>query len=88
MEEVFPVVSGIVLGLVLAYWVRGRARGWLLAGGSVLIGAAAAWLSGELAISWLYLLIDTAQVLAAGAMTWVLAARWRRLGRAALRRNA
>jgi hypothetical protein len=83
MEEVFPVGSGVVLGLVVAYLAPSRLRGWVLGCFSVLIGALAAWVSGELAISRVYLLIDTAQVLVAGAMTWFLAARWGRLGSAA-----
>jgi hypothetical protein len=85
MEEVFPVGSGVVLGLVIAYLVSGRLRGWVLAVGSVLIGATAAWVTGELAVSWLYLLVDIGQVLVAGALTWILAVRWRRLVGAARR---
>ena len=79
MEEVFPVGSGVVLGLVLAYLVSSRFRGWILAVGSVAIGATASWITGELAVSWLYLLVDIGQVLIAGALTWILALRWRRL---------
>jgi hypothetical protein len=79
MEEVFPVASGVVLGLVIAYLVPGRLRGWVLAAGSLIIGWTAASVSGELAVSWLYLLVDIGQVLVAGALTWILAARWRRL---------
>ena len=85
MEEVFPVGSGVVLGLVIAYLVPGRLRGWILAIGSVLIGAAASWITGELAVSWLYLLVDIGQVLVAGALTWILAVRWRRHAGAARR---
>ena len=79
MEEIFPVGAGVVLGLVIAWLLPGRVRGWLLAIGSVVIGATASWVSGELAVSWLYLLVDIGQVLIAGALTWVLALRWRRL---------
>ncbi len=78
MEEVFPVASGVVLGFVVALLVSGRLRGWVLGGGSLVIGATASWISGELAVSWLYLLIDIGQVLAAGTLTWILAVRWRR----------
>jgi hypothetical protein len=85
MEEVFPVASGVVLGLVIAYLVPGRLRSWVLAAGSLIIGWAAAWVSGELAVSWLYLLVDIGQVLVAGALTWILAVRWRRLAGAARR---
>jgi hypothetical protein len=85
MEEVFPVGCGVILGLVVAYLVAGRLRGWVLGAGSVLIGSTAAWITGELAASWLYLLVDVAQALVAGALTWVLALRWRRLVGAARR---
>ena len=88
MEEVFPVGSGVVLGLALAFLVQPRFRVWVLGALSVLLGTTASWVSGELAVSWLYLLIDIAQVSAAGAMTWMLAARRTRLGRPALRRDA
>jgi hypothetical protein len=79
MEEVFPVGCGVVLGLVVAYLVSGRLRGWVLAIGSLLVGATASWITGELAESWLYLLVDVGQVLLAGGLTWILALRWRRL---------
>ena len=85
MEEVFPVASGVVLGLVVAYLAAGRLRGWILAVGSVLIGWTASWISGELAVNSLYLVVDTGQVLLAGALTWILAARWRRFAGAARR---
>jgi len=87
MEEVFPVTAGVVLGLVIAYLVSARLRGWVLAVAGVLVGFTASWVSGELAVSWLYVLVDVAQVLVAGAMTWFLASRWQRLGWAALRRR-
>jgi hypothetical protein len=79
MEEIFPVGSGVVLGVVVAYLVSSGLRGWILAAASVLIGAMASWLSGELAVSWLYLFVDIGQVLIAGALTWILALRWRRV---------
>lgn len=85
MEEVFPVASGVVLGLVVAYLVSGRLRGWILAVGSIVIGTTASWISGELKVSWLYLPVDVGQVLVAGALTWILAARWRRIVGAARR---
>jgi hypothetical protein len=85
MEEVFPVGSGVVLGLVVGYLASGRLRGWILAAGSVLIGATASWISGELAVSRLYLVVDIGQALVAAALTWVLAACWRRVAGAARR---
>jgi hypothetical protein len=41
--------------------------------------------SGELAISWVYVLIDTVHVVGAAILTAVLVARWRR--RRALRHS-
>jgi hypothetical protein len=79
MEEVLPVGGGVVLGLVIARLVPLRLRGWVLALGSLLIGAGASWITGELAVSWLYLLADVGQALLAAALTWILALRWRRL---------
>ena len=87
MEEVFPVTAGVVLGLVIAYLVPGRLRGWVLGVFGVLVGFTASLISGELAVSWLYVLVDVAQVLVAGTMTWLLVARWPRLGWAVLRRR-
>ncbi len=75
MDEVFPVLSGIVIGLVLGIIpprLRMRALGVL----SVALGTLASWISGELAISWIYMVIDVAQVLGAALLTSVLAARW------------
>ena len=69
MEEVFPVASGIVLGLALVYLVPGHLRTWILAAGSVLLGATASWLSGELAVSWLFLLVDISQLTASSPLS-------------------
>jgi hypothetical protein len=79
MEEVFPVAAGVILGLAVAHLFSARLRGWGLAAGSVLLGALASWVTGELAVSWLYLLVDIGQVLVAGGLTWILAVRWRSL---------
>ena len=76
MDEVFPVLSGIVVGLVLGFIpsrLRMRALGVL----SMAFGILASWTSGELAISGTYVLIDAAQVLGAALLTSVLAARLR-----------
>jgi len=70
MDEVFPVLAGIVIGLV-TYPVRVI---WL----GIALGAVAGWVSGELAISWVYVLIDTGQVVAASVMTGVLVRVWLR----------
>ncbi len=85
MEEVFPVLAGIVVGLVALV----APRAWrvaLVAVFGVAFGIVAAWVAGELAISWVYALIDVAQVAAAAIGTLVLVALWgRHRARAAAR---
>ena len=77
MDELFPVLAGIVVGLALhrvfPVWLRTCVLGVL----SILLGATATWISDEFAISWVYLLIDIGQVLVAGWMTSVLVREWR-----------
>jgi hypothetical protein len=72
MDEVFPVLAGIAVGLVTyrmgPVWLRVVLIGVL----GIAFGAMASWVSGELAISWIYLVIDTAQVVGASVMTAVL----------------
>lgn len=78
MEEVFPVLAGVGVGLATyrlrAFWLKGVLVGTL----GVVFGTIASWVSGELATSWIYLLIDTAQVVGVSVMTAVLAAVLRR----------
>lgn len=57
MNEVFPVVSGIVVGLVVGrLTVRRRPRLWLVV--TVLLGVGATVVSGEWRVTWAYLLVD------------------------------
>ena len=76
MDEVFPVLSGIAVGLVLGV-IPSRLRMVALAVASVVFGVLASWFSGELAFSWIYVVIDMAQVLGATLLTSLLVARWR-----------
>ena len=77
MDEVFPVLAGVVIGLVSAVVPRSL-RIALFAVFGVAFGVVAAWISGELALSWVYALIDTAQVLGAAIATRVLVVLWGR----------
>jgi hypothetical protein len=78
MEEVFPVLAGVVVGLVTdsvrPMWLRVL----LLVLSGLGFGVTASWISGELAISWIYVLIDTAEVIGVAAMTIVGITVWRR----------
>ncbi len=57
MHELFPIVSGLLLGAVLPL-VRPRMRLEVGVGASVVLGTLATILSGEYAIGWEFLLID------------------------------
>lgn len=78
MNEVFPVLAGIALGLATASlaptWLRAAAIGIL----GIAFGTVATWLSGELAVSRLYILVDTAQVIATAILCAVLLGGWLR----------
>ena len=78
MDEVFPVLAGIVVGLathaVRPIWLKAFLIGSL----GIALGAAASWLSGELAVSWVYVFIDAGQVVGAGIMTGILVRVWLR----------
>ena len=78
MDEVFPVLAGIVIGLachaVRPFWLKATLIGAL----GIVVGVTASWVSGELAVSWVYLLIDTAQTLAVAILTGVLVKVWLR----------
>jgi len=78
MEEVFPVLSGVVVGLVTyslrPTWLKALAMAVL----GVALGAVASWVSGELAVSSIYILIDVAQVIGAAVMSAALVKAWLR----------
>ena len=78
MEEMFPVLAGVAVGLVAHLVGSIRFRALLIGVFGVAFGACASWVSGELAVSWVYLLIDTVQVIGASVMTMVLVRVWLR----------
>lgn len=78
MYEVFPVLAGVSLGLVLHFWGRPWLRGGALLAVGVGLGVMAALVSGELLVSWSFVIVDTALVLLAAAVTVALAAWWQR----------
>ena len=77
MDEVFPVLAGVVIGLV-ALIVPRSLRVALVPVFGVAFGVVAAWIRGELALSWVYAMIDVAQVVGAAIGTRVLVALWGR----------
>ena len=78
MDEVFPVLAGIVIGLA-THSVRSiKLRTLSIGALGIVVGVAASWISGELAVSWVYILIDIGQVVAASTMTGMLVRAWLR----------
>ncbi|MEZ4615534.1 MAG: hypothetical protein R2867_08475 [Caldilineaceae bacterium] len=78
MFEFVPLLSGIVLGLLI-YQLQGRVtKGIVIVLLSLLIGYGVSALSGELALSWLYLVFDMSQTLFAAVVTQFLLARRQR----------
>jgi hypothetical protein len=77
MYEILAIATGVFIGLL----VQGIATTWLkvaaLALGSVIVGAAVSFISGELRESWVYLIFDVSQVLIAAVLTAVCVAVWR-----------
>ena len=69
-NEFFPVVAGILIGLVMG-GITARRRPWAWLALTVLFGLAATVLSGEYKISWEYLLIDIPLVAGASVVAFV-----------------
>lgn len=78
-NEVLPIISGIMSGLVLGT-VTARRRPWVWAVLSIFLGLAATVVSGEFKTTWAYLVIDIPLVGAASAASF-LASRNVRLRR-------
>jgi len=76
MNELFPILSGLVVGTLIGF-LRPRTR---LAVGlvvSVVIGVTATVVSGESQLSWAYLLVDIPLVGLALVTAMLLTSRWR-----------
>ena len=78
MDEVFPVLAGVVVGLASALLKSTPSKVILVGLMGLAFGICASWISGELSISWMYLVVDAVQVIAAAAMTGVLVKMWLR----------
>jgi hypothetical protein len=78
MNEVWPVLAGAAVGAVAARLREGRRTWAAVLVLSLVIGLGAAAVSGELALSWGFVLVDTAQALIAAVLVHGLARVWRR----------
>ena len=73
MGEVFPIVAGVIIGLIVSRIGAVRAR-WITAIILTLVaGVAATFLSGEAEESWAFVLVDIGLVAVAAAIAWGLA---------------
>ena len=72
MDELFPVMSGVVLGIVVA-GIRPSLRLWIGIPVSIVLGLAATVLSGEFEVGWEYLLIDIPLVATSAGLSFTLA---------------
>jgi hypothetical protein len=76
--EVFPLAAGVAIALMVQQIATPQLRVIVLITVSVLFGAIASSISGELLISWAYLVFDAAQVLIVACASMVLVAAWKR----------
>jgi len=76
MDEVFPVLAGVVVGLASALLRSMPSKVILIGLMGLAFGVCASWISGELSISWMYLVVDAVQVIGATAMTSLLVKIW------------
>jgi|tagenome__1003787_1003787.scaffolds.fasta_scaffold20819267_4 hypothetical protein len=76
MDEIFPLLGGLVLGLAASPFRP--AQRWIIIGMlTPIIALTASWISGEFAQDWRFVLLDAGEVaLAAVAARTVVA--WRR----------
>lgn len=78
MNEIFPIAAGVVTALIVHRVASSRLRVVLLAALSLTFGLIAALISGELAESWAFLLVDTGLVLIVAVIALGALALWRR----------
>lgn len=78
MHEVFPVVAGAAIGLGIMRITSIRLRLAALAVLSLIAGALASLISGELELSLGFIPVDVAQVFAAAVLMSALVIVWQR----------
>ena len=81
VNEVFPIMAGVLSALLVWKYVAVRFRALALGACGLIFGTIAAFISGELFISWAFLVIDTALVLLSATATAALITGWQRMSR-------
>jgi len=77
MGELFPVLAGVCIGFVVQWIASVRMRNIALFVLSILAGFTASYISGELFVSWDFLVFDIPLVFLAAVVTSVVIA-WQR----------
>lgn len=70
MGELFPIVAGILVGLIASRIARGRTRALVAVALTILFGVAATLVSGEARESWAFVFVDVGLVALAAAIAW------------------
>jgi hypothetical protein len=78
MYEILALAAGVAVALMVQRLIALWSKVVVLAICSLAFGVLVSFVSGELSVSWAYLLFDAAQVLIAAGVTTVLMAWWRR----------
>jgi hypothetical protein len=79
VQEVVPLAAGVVIALLVQrFGAAPRSKIVALLVASVIIGAVASFVSGELFESWVFLAIDTGLALLSAGLTLAGAAMWQR----------
>ena len=78
MREVFPFLAGLAVGLVTHRAASLWGRIALIAVLGIGFGVLASWVGGELTAGWLYVAVDTAQVMGVAIMTAIVVIVWQR----------
>ena len=76
MYEILAIVAGVVIGLIAQRLPSTQLKIATIVTGSVAVGAIASSISGELSISWGFLVFDIGQVLLAATVAMVLSGLW------------
>jgi hypothetical protein len=77
MDELVPVILGIILGVLIGRSTTGITRIALSIAAVLVSGATATVLSGEYVQSWIYLLLDLGEAALGLALGFVIAHRFR-----------
>jgi hypothetical protein len=78
MYEMLPIAAGIVIALLADRVADARSGIAAMVAGSLIFGAVASFVSGELFLSWTFLVIDVTLVLGAATATTIFVAWVRR----------